>query len=90
MIIGLSCSGRSENILKALDWGVNNDIPSWMISGSYESQEYKTVSLNCKYYHTVEALTLMLFYDMIHKIGYKCPSIDSNYADSVLRNSLSV
>ena len=87
MIIGLSCSGRSENILNALDWGNSNNIPSWMISGSYDHPHHQTITLNCKYYHTVEALILMLFYDMIHKIGYKCPSIESNYADSALRSN---
>ena len=28
-----------------------------------------------KYFHTVEVLTLILFYDLIHACGAQCPSI---------------
>jgi len=88
MIIGLSCSGRSDNIVKALEWGNSHNIKSWMITGSYVSDNFLTLGLNCTYYHTVEVLVTMLFYDMIHKIGSDCPNIEANYADSISRKKV--
>lgn len=85
MVIGLSCSGRSKNVLNGLQWAKDRDMPSWMISGTTKHADFLTVELNCTFYHTVEALCLMMFYDMIHKVGHKCPSIESNYADSQKR-----
>tara|TARA_A100001388_G_C28720337_1_gene476027 strand:+ start:257 stop:868 length:612 start_codon:yes stop_codon:yes gene_type:complete len=87
MVIGLSCSGRSKNVLNGLEWSKSRGIPSWMISGTNKHADFLTVELNCTYYHTVEALCLMMFYDMIHKVGHKCPSIESNYADSKKRTA---
>ena len=40
-----------------------------------------------EFYHTVEVICMMLFYDMIHKVDSKCPSIGENYADSANRKS---
>ena len=31
--------------------------------------------LSCDYFHTVEVITLMLFYQVIHELGFECPSI---------------
>jgi len=33
------------------------------------------INLNCKYFHTVEVLCLVLFYQMIHEMGSECPTI---------------
>lgn len=87
MIVGLSCSGRSKNVVNALNWANERSIPGWMISGSHSPSGINSLNFNCKYYHTVEALSLMLFYDMIHQIGHECPSIENNYADSELRKA---
>ena len=43
------------------------------------------VVLDCKYFHTVEVLTLILFYDLIHACGAQCPSIK----DEVVRKGTS-
>ena len=87
MVIGLSCSGRSKNVVNGLEWSKSRGMPSWMISGTSTHANFSTVELNCTFYHTVEALCLMMFYDMIHKVGHKCPSIESNYADSQKRTA---
>ena len=39
LIIGLSCSGKSENIINALDWGQEKGLASWLINGT-ESKVY--------------------------------------------------
>ena len=72
MVIGLSCSGRSKNILKAQS-GHNLKPCQHGSSGSHTPSNISTVSFDCLYYHTVEALCLML-YDMIHKVGHTCPT----------------
>jgi hypothetical protein len=49
-----------------------------MISGQSRgilSEEVNEVDLNCLYFHTVEVLSLILFYDLIHDLGAECPSI---------------
>ena len=33
------------------------------------------LTFNCEYFHTVEVLSMMIFYDMIHQTDNKCPSI---------------
>jgi len=78
MIIALSCSGNSKNVISCLHWAEKNGFKSALISGN-ESQVLPNgineVNLKCKYFHTVEVLTLILFYELIHVMGASCPSI---------------
>ena len=78
MIVGLSCSGNSKNVISCLHWAKKYGYKSVLISGQ-ESQvlpkKINEVDLNCRYFHTVEVLTLILFYDLIHACGAQCPSI---------------
>ena len=78
MIIALSCSGNSKNVISCLHWAEKNGYKSALISGA-ESQVLPAgineVNLECKYFHTVEVLTLILFYELIHLIGAECPTI---------------
>ena len=78
MILGLSCSGNSKNVISCLHWVKKYGYKSVLISGQ-ESQvlpkKVNEVCLDCRYFHTVEVLTLILFYDLIHACGAECPSI---------------
>jgi len=78
MIIALSCSGNSKNVISCLHWAKKHNFKTALISGS-ESQvlpkNVNEVNLGCKYFHTVEVLTLILFYEIIHACGAECPSI---------------
>ena len=78
MVIGMSCSGNSKNITRALSWAENKGFSTTMISGRKSkrlSSQIHEVVLECEYFHTVEVLSLMLFYQLIHDAGSECPSI---------------
>lgn len=78
MIIALSCSGNSKNVISCLHWAEKNGFKSVLISGAKSQvvpDVINEVNLDCKYFHTVEVLTLILFYDLIHTCGAQCPTI---------------
>lgn len=92
LIIGMSCSGNSSNIIASLHWAEKRGFMTHMISGQKSQllkNEVGELILNCEYFHTVEVLCLMLFYDLIHKTGNHCPSITKEkqrMGDSYLRS----
>tara|TARA_B100001939_G_scaffold335167_1_gene336919 strand:+ start:805 stop:1416 length:612 start_codon:yes stop_codon:yes gene_type:complete len=96
MIIGLSCSGNSKNIVSCLHWAKNNGYKNALISGAKSTvlpDGYNEVCFDCKYFHTTEILSLILFYDLIHYCGAVCPSIKDEIvrkgaAESLSRNPL--
>ena len=78
MVIGLSCSGNSKNVTRALSWAKASGYETSMISGVESKRLEKGINevvLDCKYFHTCEILTLILFYQLVHEAGYNCPSI---------------
>ncbi len=78
LVVGMSCSGNSANVVKALHWSHERNFETFMISGQKsEILNYKIseLNLNCEYFHTVEVLSMMIFYDLIHQTDNKCPSI---------------
>lgn len=78
LVIGMSCSGNSKNVTRCLSWADSNGIDTFMISGRQSKRldkNVKELDLECKYFHTVEVLCLILFYQMVHEMGYACPSI---------------
>ena len=88
MIIGLSCSGSSKNVTSCCHWAQENRYKTAMISGQSRGilpDSVNEIDLDCKYFHTVEVLCLILFYDLIHDLGAKCPTIK----DEVVRKNLS-
>ncbi len=91
LVIGLSCSGNSVNVVKALHWADENKFETFMISGQKSQileNRIPELTFNCEYFHTVEVLCMMIFYDMIHQTDNKCPSIrgeKNRMKDSELR-----
>jgi phosphoheptose isomerase len=88
MIIGLSCSGGSKNVTSCCHWAEKNGFKTAMISGQDRGilgDSINQLVLDCKYFHTVEVLSLILFYDLIHACGAKCPTIK----DEVVRKNIS-
>jgi D-sedoheptulose 7-phosphate isomerase len=79
LVIGMSCSGKSKNVLDALVWAQENGMDTFMISGKSAGvlpESVHELAVNCQYFHTVEVMSLMLFYDLVHRTGNRCPSID--------------
>jgi phosphoheptose isomerase len=91
LVVGMSCSGNSSNVINALHWSLEKGFDTFMISGQKSQKLEKTVdelSFECKYFHTVEVMSMMLFYDLIHHTGNRCPSISAEkdrLKDSPLR-----
>ena len=78
MIVALSCSGGSKNVVSCCHWAEKNGYKTAMIAGQDRGvlgDKINNVVLDCKYFHTVEVLSLILFYDLIHACGAECPSI---------------
>ena len=92
LIIGLSCSGNSSNVINALHWADDNNMDTFMISGQKSEilrTEMSELSFECDYFHTVEVMCMILFYDLIHQTDNKCPSIrgeKNRLKDSSLRS----
>ena len=84
LLIGISSSGISNNIKKALEFANVQKIRTALITGKSPSKKIKsnTIVLGVNEYHTGEVLTLMLFYQLIHGAGFTCPNIDNGTANS--------
>tara|TARA_Y100000592_G_scaffold99477_2_gene175677 strand:- start:5300 stop:5905 length:606 start_codon:yes stop_codon:yes gene_type:complete len=93
LVIGLSCSGNSANVVDAIHWAEDRKYETFMISGARSEvlrEDIDELSIECNYFHTVEVSILMMFYDLIHRTGNHCPSIrqeKDRLADSPLRKS---
>ena len=95
LVIGLSCSGNSANVVDALHWAEDRKYETFMISGAKSEvlrEHIDELPIECNYFHTVEVSILMMFYDLIHRTGNHCPSIrqeKDRLADSPLRGKKS-
>ena len=81
LVLGVSSSGNSIDILKALQWAEANNMEIAMISSKDISMQINgltKVLLGADYYHTAEVLTLLLTYELTHGSGNVCPPIGKN------------
>jgi phosphoheptose isomerase len=91
LIIGLSCSGNSSNIVGSLHWAAGKKYKTFMVSGQKSQILKKSIDeiyFDCEFFHTVEVMCMMMFYDLIHRVGSHCPSITKEkdrMGDSYLR-----
>lgn len=88
LVIGLSCSGNSSNVINVLHWAEEKNMNTFLISGQKSnalSENIDELTFDCEYFHTVEVLCMILFYDTIHKLGSQCPDIGEEKAR--LKNS---
>ena len=93
LVIGLSCSGNSVNIINALHYSRDIGFDTFMISGQKSEKLDENVDelyFTFEYFHTVELSIMILFYEMIHQVGARCPSIrgeKNRLSDSPLRGN---
>jgi len=88
LVIGLSCSGRSKNVITGLHFAKDLGCSTALISGQSGNilpTDILEVCLNTKFFHTTEILCTILFYELIASCGGKCPTI----SDEVVRKSVS-
>lgn len=81
LVLGISSSGKSSDVLKALQWANSNGMKTAMITSKDISEELDNLTkviLGADYYHTAEVLTLLLTYQLTHGSGKACPPIGKN------------
>jgi len=81
LVYGISSSGNSSDVIKALQWANDHGMQTSMITGQPLSDTLpgtSVVVLNTEYYHTCEVLTLLLQYALTHGSGRSCPPIGNN------------
>ena len=74
-LIGLSCSGTSKNVVNALNFAKDHGWSTFLITGKDKPSEHNRLCINANYFHTVEAFCLMLFYEIVHRLGGQCPKL---------------
>lgn len=81
LVLGVSSSGNSIDILKALQWASAHGMQVAIITSKdipAEVDKLTKVILGADYYHTAEVLTLLLTYQLTHGSGNVCPPIGEN------------
>jgi phosphoheptose isomerase len=81
LVIGISSSGKSVDIIKALQWASARGLHTACITSHPLSEKIENcteVILGAEYYHTAEVLTLLLTYELTHGSGCATPPINQN------------
>ena len=81
LVYGISSSGKSTDVIKALQWASDNGMQTALVTGqpmTIQIPGLTTVLLSTEYYHTCEVLTLLLQYQLTHGSGRQCPPIGKN------------
>ena len=81
LVYGISSSGRSKDVNKALQWASDNGMEVCIVTGNEIVEKIKGLTqivLGVDYYHTAECLTLLLQYQLTHGSGKECPPIGKN------------
>lgn len=81
LVWGISSSGKSIDIIKALQWAETNGMKiacTTSIPLMNKVNNIVEVVLGADYYHTAEVLTLLLSYQLTHGSGAECPPIGKN------------
>lgn len=81
LVYGISSSGKSTDVIKALQWASQNGMQTALVTGqpmNIKIPNLTMVTLGTKYYHTTEVLTLLLQYQLTHGSGKECPPIGKN------------
>ena len=88
LFIGISSSGKSENVVAALNYAKEQGANSYMITAnnltSKQNLKFGYCNLDLDEYHSAEVITLLLTYQLTHAAGFECPSIKK----SSLKNSI--
>ena len=81
LVLGVSSSGSSTDVIKALQWANDQGMNIAVMSSRdlpVEIPNLTKVLLGAEYYHTAEVLTLLLTYELTHGSGNVCPPIGKN------------
>lgn len=88
LVYGISSSGKSKDVNKALQWAADNGMEVCLVTGNEISEKIKGLTqivLGVDYYHTAECLSLLLQYQLTHGSGKECPPIGKNSPDELTK-----
>ena len=88
LVYGISSSGKSKDVNKALQWASDNGMETCLITAKPIAESIKgltQVILGVDYYHTAECLSLLLQYQLTHGSGNECPPIGKNTPEELAR-----
>ena len=76
LIIGISSSGRSADILRLFEYARERSITTSLITAKSSDIccDHEIVT-GCGSYHASEVVALALSYQLVHGFGYQCPAI---------------
>jgi len=78
LVIGISSSGKSKDIINLFNHCDKNDFKTALISAKHNNELPRSTTLvntNCNSYHKSEVVALALGYQLILDSGFSCPSI---------------
>ena len=81
LVLGISSSGTSTDVIKALQWAEDQGMKVGMITSRPLKDKVRNltvVEIGAEYYHTAEVMTLLLTYQLTHGSGKQCPPIGKN------------
>tara|TARA_R110000851_G_scaffold133481_1_gene268382 strand:- start:13297 stop:14265 length:969 start_codon:yes stop_codon:yes gene_type:complete len=81
LVLGISSSGASTDVIKGLQWAQDQGMSVAMITSrplNVKVPNLTIIALGAEYYHTAEVLTLLLTYELTHGSGNVCPTIGKN------------
>jgi len=81
LVLGVSSSGTSTDVIKALQWADTQGMKVAMITSKplkVKVPNLTVIELGAEFYHTAEVLTLLLTYELTHGSGNVCPPIGQN------------
>ncbi len=88
LVYGISSSGTSKDVIKALQWASDNGMETCIITAKPIPGNIKGLTqiiLGVEYYHTAECLTLLLQYQLTHGSGKECPPIGENSPEDLAK-----
>lgn len=88
LVYGISSSGKSKDVNKALQWASDNGMEVCLVTGKEivdKIEGLTQIILGVDYYHTAECLTLLLQYQLTHGSGKECPPIGKNSPDELTK-----
>ena len=88
LVYGISSSGKSKDVINALQWAVDNGMHACMVTAKPIDTDVKNLTqvvLDVNYYHTAECLSLLLQYELTHGSGNVCPAIGQNSPEELER-----
>jgi len=86
LVYGISSSGKSKDVNKALQWASDNGMETCLITAKPIAEKIvglTQVVLGVEYYHTAECLSLLLQYQLTHGSGRDCPLISKSGTEDI-------